>query len=335
MSHGSFTETVNASGHVRWIASCSDSTPASEVLHRPRPRGLRVRDHLLAAGAVEPRVVQDAVVAGERPVRIDVWFASVTVGQPGHRAPLVRRAHLDQAGDVRRLARGGHVVEHVGVGAVEQEADDVPGPPGRRDRARRCARRRPARRGGGRGASGSHPRSSAIVGATSTSRAARGTRPSLRTPLPAITNGARACTTPSEPCSPRWPPWSSQLCAPECSTHRSGAAGWSKSCAIWSYANGYELRVACGVRVGELGGRGRRAGRATGRRTGRSPCRRSARSRRRRRRRRRPAGTRPGRRRSPPRTSSPVRLDHHVDDRCELAVQQHVERGSRLDTASG
>ncbi len=35
-----------------------------------------------------------------------------------------------------------------------------------------------------------------MVGATSTSRPARGTNPSLRTPLPAITNGARACTMP-------------------------------------------------------------------------------------------------------------------------------------------
>ena len=34
------------------------------------------------------------------------------------------------------------------------------------------------------------------MGATSTSRPARGTSPSLRTPLPAITNGARACTMP-------------------------------------------------------------------------------------------------------------------------------------------
>ena len=64
--------------------------------------------------------------------------------------------------------------------------------------------------------------------------ARRGTSPSLRTPFPAITNGARACTTPSEPCSPRCPPWSSQLWAAEWSTPRSGAAGWSNSCATWS-----------------------------------------------------------------------------------------------------
>ena len=63
-------------------------------------------------------------------------------------------------------------------------------------------------------------------GATSTRRAeSRDRRPWLRTPLPAITNGARACTTPSDPCSPRWPPWSSQLCDAEWITQRSGAAG--------------------------------------------------------------------------------------------------------------
>ena len=42
---------------------------------------------------------------------------------------------------------------------------------------------------------------------------------------------------PSEPCSPRWPPWSSQLWEALCRTQRSGAAGWSKSWATWSNAN--------------------------------------------------------------------------------------------------
>ena len=63
-------------------------------------------------------------------MRIDVWLASVTVGQPGHRPPLVRGAHLDQPGDVRRLAGGRHRVQHVGVHAVEQEPDDVARTPG-------------------------------------------------------------------------------------------------------------------------------------------------------------------------------------------------------------
>ncbi len=36
-----------------------------------------------------------------------------------------RDAHLDEPRDVRRLAAGAHVVENVGVGAVEQEADHV------------------------------------------------------------------------------------------------------------------------------------------------------------------------------------------------------------------
>ena len=100
---------------------------------------------------------------------------------------------------------------------------------------------------------GATPSSSATVGATSTRRAARGTSPSARTPFPAITNGARACTTPSEPCSPRWPPWSSQLWAAEWITHRSGAAGWSKSWATCSNANGYEFSPRVRVGAGALG----------------------------------------------------------------------------------
>ena len=85
-----------------------------------------------------------------------------------------------------------------------------------------------------------------MVGAVSTRRAARGITPSDCTPLPPITIGARACTIPSEPCSPRWPPWSSQLWAAEWSTQRSGAAGESKSWAVCSKANGYALSSRCG-----------------------------------------------------------------------------------------
>ena len=108
-----------------------------------------------------------------------------------------------------------------------------------------------------------------MVGATSTSRPARGTSPSLRTPLPAITNGARACTTPSEPCSPRWPPWSSQLWAAEWSTQRSGAAGWSNSCAIVVVRERVRVAVAVRVRVGALGVEaGEPVGRLVGERIG-------------------------------------------------------------------
>ena len=48
--------------------------------------------------------------------------------QARHRAVLVRGAHRHEPRDVRRLAPGGHVVEDVRVGAVEQEADHVPRP---------------------------------------------------------------------------------------------------------------------------------------------------------------------------------------------------------------
>ena len=46
-----------------------------------------------------------------------------------------------------------------------------------------------------------------------------------RTPAPARTNGARACTTPSDPCSPRSPPWSSQLWAGGVQAHEVGRGG--------------------------------------------------------------------------------------------------------------
>ncbi len=179
-----------------------------------------------------------------------MWFASVTVGMPDDRAATrtpspcsISRATFGAA------PRGGEVVEHVRVRAVEQEADDVL----RASTAGIDARRMRA--------SPSWPASAAPVGARRDTeelgdggrrrrRAAppAGTTPSPRTPLPAITNGARAWTTPSDPCSPRWPPWSSQLCAAEWITHRSGAAGWSKSWAVCSKANGYELwpRSGCG-----------------------------------------------------------------------------------------
>ena len=74
----------------------------------------------------------------------------------------------------------------------------------------------------------------------------------MRTPLPAITNGARAWTTPGEPCSPRWPPWSSQLWAAEWITQRSGAAGWSKSWAIGVVREGVGVLGPVGELVGEL-----------------------------------------------------------------------------------
>ena len=130
------------------------------------------------------------------------------------------------------------------------------------DEVERLARapRRPGRRGRAVCASGSHAEQRA--GSWARRRRGgptRGTTPSARTPGPASTNGARACTTPSEPCSPRCPPWSSQLWSAEWSTHRSGAAGWSNSWATCSYAYGYELSRRCGLRFGLLGGERREA----------------------------------------------------------------------------
>ena len=143
------------------------------------------------------------------------------------------------------------------------------------------------------------------MGATSTRRPARGTIPSLRTPLPAITNGARAWTTPSEPCSPRWPPWSSQLCAAGVEHAQVGRGGMVEQLRDVVVGERIGVGGARRIRVGDLRGRGRRAGRATGRRSDRARDRRCARSRRVRGRR---AGTRRGRRHSQLRTCrSPVR----------------------------
>jgi hypothetical protein len=47
--------------------------------------------------------------------------------QARHRAVLEREAHVEHALDVWRFAAGDHVVEHVGVRAVEQEPDHVAG----------------------------------------------------------------------------------------------------------------------------------------------------------------------------------------------------------------
>ena len=141
------------------------------------------------------------------------------------------------------------------------------------------------------------------MGATSTSRAARGTRPSLRTPLPAITNGARAWTTPSDPCSPRWPPWSSQLCAAGVDDAQVGCGGVVEELGGLLERERIGVVAAVGVRVGELGREPGEMGRSTGRRTGSSPSTFTS---------SKPSGAsggrRPGRRRWPPRTGRrPVR----------------------------
>ena len=185
-------------------------------------------------------------------------------GKRRDRSPLVGRAEIHQAAHVGRFARGGHVVEDVGVHAVEEESQHLSGPVAVE---RVAARRLPVGGYPSVGAGASQPSSAAIVGATSTRRAARGTTPSARTPRPATTNGARACPMPSEPCSPRWPPWSSQLWSAEWTTQRSGAAGWSNSCATCSNVYGYELLAARRIRVGALGGEtGERGGGLVGER---------------------------------------------------------------------
>ena len=167
-------------------------------------------------------------------------------------------------------------------------------------------------------ASAAQPSSAATVGATSTSRIDSGATPSSRTPFPPITNGARAWTTPSEPCSPRWPPWSSQLWRAEWITHRSGVAGESNS-----WATGVErVRVLVvgahrvlvrplGVEAGELVGAlvGQRVAALGGDHVVT-----------------RVATGEADRAVVGPRLVGTVAMEeHHVDDRLQRGVEQHVE----------
>ena len=76
-------------------------------------------------GAVEPRVVEDAVMAGVRAGDDRRVVRERDGGQRRHRAVTERDAHLDEARDVRCFAPRAHVVEDVGVRAVEQERDHV------------------------------------------------------------------------------------------------------------------------------------------------------------------------------------------------------------------
>ena len=180
---------------------------------------------------------------------IEVWLASVMVGSDAiapwpNAAPIV-----DDARHVRSLTACGHVVEHVRVGAVEQEADHVAG---RSDASRGRAglavlhgdvavRRPPAV-----GASGAQPRNAATVGAASTRRIDRGATPSPSRPSRRSRTVPGPARSPSEPCSPRWPPWSSQLWRAEWITHRSGVAGESNSWATESNGCGYWLSARRG-----------------------------------------------------------------------------------------
>ena len=241
----------------------------------------------------------------------------------GDRAPLVRRAHLDEAGDVRRLARGRERVEHVGVRAVEQEADHVAraavavvssstsvrASPSWPARYVPSAQRRDAEELGDRGRDvdeAGRARHQAVVAhalARDHERRAR------------LHHAERPVLAP--------------VAALVLPVVRGGVD---------------DAQVGCGGMVEELGGlleregigvvapargagrrarrRARRAEPVTGRRTGRrprlstvskpsGPC----------------GGRRPGRRRWPPRTASSAgALEHHVDDRRELRVEQDVER---------
>jgi len=72
--------------------------PRSEMLHAPRPRRLRVCDDLLAGRAVEPRVVEDAVMAGMRAGDDRRVVREGDRRERRHRAVTERDAHLDEAG---------------------------------------------------------------------------------------------------------------------------------------------------------------------------------------------------------------------------------------------
>ncbi len=119
---------------------------------------------------------------GRRPVRIDVWFASVTVGSPAI-APCVYAVPMSS----RRATFGASpaaAIAYSTLGLVPSQRNPTT-----------CRGRPPARsRTSSRtspswpwtydpSSAGARPSSSATVGATSTSRPARGTSPSARTPF--------------------------------------------------------------------------------------------------------------------------------------------------------
>ena len=64
MSHGSFTDAVNASGQVRCTAWWIDSTPSSRCCIDHGHVACELVITCSPVRAVAPRVVQDAVVAG-------------------------------------------------------------------------------------------------------------------------------------------------------------------------------------------------------------------------------------------------------------------------------
>ncbi len=157
-----------------------------ELAHRPRPRVVRVRDDLLAGAAVEPRVVEDPVVPGETAGHHRRVVGERDRREPGHRTVLVRGAHLEQAGDVRRTRRG-RPCRRARWSSCR-----------RRGRRRRGAAARPKDRAASVRTSPSWPARCVAVGVGRAARAARGasarrrpcgptrgTRPSARTPLPA------------------------------------------------------------------------------------------------------------------------------------------------------
>ena len=160
-----------------------------------------------------------------------------------------------------------------------------------------------------------------MVGATSTSRAARGTTPRFATPRPAITHGARACTTPSDPCSPRWPPWSSQLCRERVQHAQVGSGGSVEELDdLLVHVRDRCCRSGAGA-CGRARRRGPRRRRWPGSPIGFAPSSSSS-----------GHDARFGREADP--TVGAQRLvgavaagEHHVDDRFEARVEEHVEGG--------
>ena len=272
---------------------------------------------------------EDRRVVGERDRR-----------EPGHRAPLVRGAHLDRAGRrsaprPRRPSRTARWGSRRRTGSRRRGAAAR-----RRGRARRSrttpswpARWWPS-------SSGAQPRSSAMRGRDVDQAAGARHEPVVAHAL-ARDHERRAGLHDAE----------RAVLAAVAALVLPVVRGGVQHAQVGRRRMVEELRdvverervrvgVARRVRVGALGGRGRRAGRATGRRAGRAPV---------------TAGAlvavgpgsgaaerRPRRRRSPPRTCrAPVRRRHHVDDRRQLRVEQHVERavevahaGNATDPAS-
>ena len=319
MSHGSLTDAVHASGHVRCTAWWSDSTPSSRCCIDHGHVACEFVITCSPALAIPPRVVQDAVVTrvapGEdrrvvrerhrrharrsRPTRTPCPSRSGgrrSAPRRSRRACRARWGSRRRAGSRRRDA-GVAVTgfEHVGAHLAVLTGEILT-----------VGTRRDAEELGDRGRDvdeARRPRDETVVADALARDHER--RPRLQHAERPVLTPVAALVLP--------------VVRSRVDDAQVGCRGMVEELGGLLERERIGVVAPGRVRVGELGRRGRRGARATGRRRGRRPRWRRPRSRRSRR-----GETRPGRRRWPPRTRRRGALEHHVDDRRQLRVEQYA-----------